>query len=423
MPTVVDLDRLQALIAKLIPLSTAKPGEPLLAQTWNTAISVLIELLQVVLASEKEQVVIPHSHEEQVSSSWLDARLRTLVESGPLSDPTSQRKLYSIDRKTERLFKRLDEHETFFDELRKRVSEVATRDLVRESSVTEIGRRVDVIKDARDDVVQLRKTLDSIKKDIATVLEAAEKFKIDNTVADLKEFNARINSLEELKERLRMPSGDLLDAALLSKWFEEMKGTFVTEEELNEALKKIFTDTLDDQRFKELRDDLYTSLKAEIMQDKEKIAAEIKDHIIESMPEINEQIQKTVHEKLGTIVQTEVTKVFQELPSMISSTVKTELSKEIAGMKDNLVTTISKQVVDKMEAEGKVTIPSDDLARIDGIGETYSQRLKTAHINSFTELASLTPDQLGKILGISAERVMKYKFIEQAKELANMKIG
>jgi predicted flap endonuclease-1-like 5' DNA nuclease/cytoskeletal protein CcmA (bactofilin family) len=59
-----------------------------------------------------------------------------------------------------------------------------------------------------------------------------------------------------------------------------------------------------------------------------------------------------------------------------------------------------------------------DFTRLRGIGPTYAQRLHQAGILTFAQLADLTPEAIGAIIGWSAERVIQDQLREQAAELS-----
>ena len=82
MPTVADLERLDALVKRLVPLADVQRGELIQAQQWNLVVGALIEVARAVLAEEREGHVAAHGHPDQVTPGWLDPRLRTLVERG-----------------------------------------------------------------------------------------------------------------------------------------------------------------------------------------------------------------------------------------------------------------------------------------------------------------------------------------------------
>jgi predicted flap endonuclease-1-like 5' DNA nuclease len=60
-----------------------------------------------------------------------------------------------------------------------------------------------------------------------------------------------------------------------------------------------------------------------------------------------------------------------------------------------------------------------DFTLIKGIGSAFAERLKDAGVSTFEQLAAMTPEQVGEILGLSPKRVSDDKFIEQARRLAD----
>src|SRR5688572_17289208 len=99
MPTVADLQRLDALVTRLTPLAQVAHGELIRAQAWNDLVGTVIELARAVLADSEEEVVPAHDHQEQVALSRLSPALRTLIERGPLSDPGSVARVADLERK------------------------------------------------------------------------------------------------------------------------------------------------------------------------------------------------------------------------------------------------------------------------------------------------------------------------------------
>ena len=70
---------------------------------------------------------------------------------------------------------------------------------------------------------------------------------------------------------------------------------------------------------------------------------------------------------------------------------------------------------------------ADDLQKITGIGPSLARRLGEAGVNSYRELASLTPEQITELLadavGISPERVASQDWAGQARRLAGSAPG
>lgn len=59
-----------------------------------------------------------------------------------------------------------------------------------------------------------------------------------------------------------------------------------------------------------------------------------------------------------------------------------------------------------------------DFTKINGIGKTFDKRLKDADVASYAALAEMSSEQIGEIIGWSAERVENDEIISQAAELA-----
>lgn len=64
--------------------------------------------------------------------------------------------------------------------------------------------------------------------------------------------------------------------------------------------------------------------------------------------------------------------------------------------------------------------PMDDFTLINGIGPTFDRRLKAAGVNTFAELAELTPEAVAAIIGWQPQRVMNDDLLGQARRLAGM---
>ena len=104
MPTVAELERLRALIERLIPLARAQRGELIRAQDWNEVVGAVIEVARAAYAeSDHEAGIPPHEHPDQVKISWLEPALRALIERGPLADPAAAGKLEDLNRRESRL--------------------------------------------------------------------------------------------------------------------------------------------------------------------------------------------------------------------------------------------------------------------------------------------------------------------------------
>ena len=87
-----DLERLQAVVSRLAPLSNAVTGDLIRAQDWNALVTAVVDLARAVLAAGPASVP-PHEHVGQVKQAWLDPRLATTLERGAFADPDAAGRL------------------------------------------------------------------------------------------------------------------------------------------------------------------------------------------------------------------------------------------------------------------------------------------------------------------------------------------
>lgn len=239
MPTVADLERLKALTERLTPLGGAAQGELIRAEDWNTLVGAVGELARVVLAEDRQATVPPHEHADQVTVGWLDPRLRALVERGPLSDPAAETRLQALEQRVERLAARIEGLFGSVGEVRDRVTEVTTRDLVRQAEVIEVRRSVEGLGDGRESVRELRTTLGALQRDVATAVTVGQRLTVEGQPIDFNDLFARVARADELRDRLTSPDGSLFDARTLENRLTELTNTLVTQETLDRALENV----------------------------------------------------------------------------------------------------------------------------------------------------------------------------------------
>ncbi len=425
MATVADLDRLEALIALLTPLSKVQPGQPVTADAWNTLVSTIIELARNIVTHEQDQSVASHTHEEQVALSWLDLRLRSLVEDGPLSDPTSVRRVLTLERKIDQVAGRTDEAHANIGEVRTRLSEVATRDLVREASLTTVGRKVEAMADGKDDVLTLRRTLDTIKDQVKTAADAAAKFTINGAIADLEAMNSRLKSVEELKTRLTTAKGDLLDAMEIEKKFTELGNRSISKKEFSEVLAgKLPPDLIPD--IHNLKADVTASLQETLKIEQERATLQVKTDVLNSLPDFNSMVAHQVSENVSKTVNDALENVKNQIPGLIDSKlagswqtmVNQQVSSALSASKADFVRQATSSVVEQLKLQYKDPVFEDNLLQIIGVGEKYNIKLINAGIHTYQALASKSAEELGKIMGLAPQRIIALHIIEQAAALA-----
>ena len=237
MPTVSELERLQALVGRLAPLAAKQRGELIEAGDWNDLVGALIEVARAVLAEDRTEGVPDHEHNDQVTAGWFDPRLRQQVLGGPLADPAAEARLTALDRRLGLLALRLDDVGGGVDKVRAQVGEVATRDLAREADVTRVGRKIDGLGDAREDVAGLRETLRALEVDVGRAVEVGRHLEVNGQPVDVSGLVRRVERVERLRESLTNPDGSLLDAAGVERRLAELRNSLVTEADLTAALK------------------------------------------------------------------------------------------------------------------------------------------------------------------------------------------
>ena len=235
MATVEELERLTALLKRLGPLADQRPGELIEAADWNLLVASVVETARV-LVEDKPAVVELHSHPDQVQIGWLDPRLRQLIEGGPLNDPKQVARVEALERADAKLLGALEALRTELETMRTRVRDVATRDLERESSVNVVRRKVEGIADGRADVLAVRESVEAMRDRVARAVELAEGLEVGGRPPDLGGLDERLAKVEQVAERLRLPSGEPLDGATFERRLAEVRNKVVTRGDLDQAL-------------------------------------------------------------------------------------------------------------------------------------------------------------------------------------------
>jgi len=233
MATVSDIERLKALVDRLLPLSARVRGEVIAADDWNTVVGALLEVARAVVADTVETAVPDHDHPDQVTLGWLDPGLRALIERGPLADPASTSRMTAVERQAALIGRQLDEVSAHIRDLRVVTQRQETNDLDRASSLTALSRTVSGFKDPRNEIAALRASLDVIGTNVSAVSAFAAGLGQLTPAAVL----AGLAKVDQLQNRLTTATGTLLDAAEFERRLTELRTTLVTEEELTEALK------------------------------------------------------------------------------------------------------------------------------------------------------------------------------------------
>jgi hypothetical protein len=239
MATPEDLDRLRALLTQLTQIGSAQRGELIRAEDWNGLVRSVADIARAVLAADASPVIPPHDHLDQVTQEWLVPQLRDLLERGGLSDPAVQNRLSQIEQTLSRFSQKLDSNESKVEDFRGRITDVASRDLVRESAIANVRRAIDNVADPRPDIQAMRASLGVIQKDITTVQEIASRLSVDGVTVDVGQVVTRVNDLEQFRDRFRAANGELLDATTIERRLAEVSTRNVSQDQLTEALANV----------------------------------------------------------------------------------------------------------------------------------------------------------------------------------------
>jgi len=119
------------------------------------------------------------------------------------------------------------------------LNDVKIGDIDREADLTILRRRFEARSDARDEILDVRQTLENIRDNIDRALELGDAIAIDGEIPDFPDWFERVTALETLRERLTNPDGSLLDAQALAIRLAEFQNQFVTQEQFDEGLESV----------------------------------------------------------------------------------------------------------------------------------------------------------------------------------------
>jgi hypothetical protein len=200
--------------------------------------------------------------------------------------------------------------------MRTRMRDVATRDLERESSVNVVRRKVEGIADSREDVLAVRESLDAVRERVKRAVELAEGLEVGGEPPDLGKLEERLKGLEALQERLRFPSGELFDAAVLERRIAELATTLVTEEELDRALedRRAQLDPADQQA---IENSLRTGFEADLATRDESLRSEIDTRTDAKLSGVDALVSRAVADATPGIADAALARTRQELDARL----------------------------------------------------------------------------------------------------------
>lgn len=242
MPTAAEIERLEVLIGRLLPLSTKRRGELIAADDWNMLVGALIEVGRAAVASGVAETAPPHEHNDQVRIGWLDPRVRQLVTGGGVKDPGVDTELIKLRRDLSTLVGRVDSVGEDVARSRGRLDEVTTNDLVRQATLTRLDRKLLGAEGGRADIADLRTTLRTLQVEVGRAVEVGTRLEHGGEPIDVPRVVERVAAVEALRDRLTQPDGQLLDASALEVRLLELQTSLVTQDDLTEAIDGVRDD-------------------------------------------------------------------------------------------------------------------------------------------------------------------------------------
>lgn len=312
MATVAEIDRVQALVKRLLALGAAQRGDLIRAQQWNDLVGMVVEIAQAALGSGAQGEVPPHEHPDQVKINWLSPSLRTAFERGPLSDPAAANRMSEVEARVRALSDDLEKLRATLGNARDRVAEITTRDLSRDSDMNEIRLTVGALTERRDDVLELRKTLGSIAEKVDQAVTASARLTIGGQPADLDAVNRRIAAIEELRTHLTGPNGTLLDAAELERRLATLQNTLVTQEQLEKAIRQRPA-AVDPSVLDQIKGELSVGLREESKASFAALAGEVRGETETKLGGIDALVSKRIDERVPPVVEASAESLRQEI--------------------------------------------------------------------------------------------------------------
>jgi hypothetical protein len=379
MTTVAEIQQVDALVKQLSPLTRQRQGELIRAEDWNTVVSALIDVAGILIALRAAGVP-PHEHPDQVAIGWLDPRLRVLIEGGPLAEPAAQARLTDLERESTRATDALTAVRTELGDVRQQARDLANRDLTREASFAVVRRRVEGLGDARDAVADVRSTLDDISGRVDAAVELGRALHVDGEPIDVGGVVQRVDGLEALRERMTLPTGELLDAAGIQRRFLELAATFVTQEQLDEALKQHNVDLDEDQRAELVKsvtesvrgqlDEVLAAQKTDVTAEVDKrlsgIDGKVSDAVDHALPGVSDTISARVRDETGAQLRTAIEGVEEGERQRLQEAMRVlreEMGRQVDDLRNDLAELVRKALDEQLPP--RLRTYDDMLAKLD----------------------------------------------------------
>lgn len=355
-----DLERLQAVVGRLAPLSSAATGDLIRAQDWNALVAAVVDLARAVLA-EGPATVPPHDHVGQVKSSWLDPRLATTLERGTFSDPESANRLGGAERAVTAVDGRVTSLTAELTQLRMRLNETLSRDLERQSQVSALGLRVSTVKDSTEDVQALRSTLTSVQDALGRALTVAQQLTVNGVPVDLGKMGQRVGDLESFREGLRGADGSLVDAARLKADIQAATATLVSKDQLTTALEARAT-ALTPAQMATISSSVASSLRNELSVQFTQLGDALRAETTQRLNSVNDLVTSAVADAVPAVRDSALVKLRPEIAAAVSKsaadqqartdqlfadnakTMRAEFDTKLATTRTDLTTTLTAEV-------------------------------------------------------------------------------
>jgi chromosome segregation ATPase len=371
---VETFDKLQNIVMRVKALGDARGGDLIRAQKWNDLVQLVVELAQEVAAGRNSQTVAPHEHPDQVKINWLDPQVRTLLERGPLADPRATTDIFDLKRNIDRLNADMGTFRQTVTEARDRLTELTTRELVRDAAVNDVQLLAGSLGARRDDLLELRTTLGSISERVNAAVAASSNLVVEGKPADLEDLNRRLKSVEQLRVSLTTTSGALLDAGEFDRRLSTLRNSLVTKEQLDAVVRQRPPVTLPADTVVTLKNDLLVQIREDAKGTLTAVASEALAKTNERLLAVDKQISQTVQENLQGQLQAAINPRFSDLENT-AKTLNTQLTTLTATAQTldtrvGGVETMTKGFDPRFEGLDKVTKTLD--TRVGGV-ETFSK--------------------------------------------------
>ena len=407
MPTAQDLDTLRALLAQLQTVSTFQPGELIRAADWNTLAGAVAQLAQHVLAAESAAAVPPHQHLDQVDLTWFTQQVSDLVQRGSLSDPAAQNRLTGLEQTQGRLQANLDAATSTISDLRSRLTDVATNDLVRQTAITNVQRTLTSVADPGPAISAMRASLDSVQSSLATVQQAASSLVINGKPVDVGALAGRLGNLEQFRDGLKSANGQLLDGASLDQRFTQLQTTAVTQDQLTQAFKD-HPVTIPADQINGLETRLGTTLHDQVNTQLQTFQGQVQSNLDTRLASVGDLVKSQINSAVPGLTQTLTTNLNASIAAAQKATtdaantsaqaaisareqaIRADLAAQIASVNTGLVAAVNAQVTQQLgvslqSVQGALAAAAQ---KLDAVTATVSQQGTTLQ-DQATQLASV----------------------------------